>query len=194
MLQPDILQIALRVARVLEEIGASYRIGGSLASSAFGVARATLDVDLVADLKPEHTEPLVARLKKEFYISPEAVRDAIRQQSSFNLIHLESMFKVDIFVLKSHPFNQQAFRRGVRRMMDAEGKHEVYFTAPEDIILQKLEWYHQGGEVSERQWQDVLGVLKVQADRLDLAYLTQWAAQLNLTTFLNKALREAGLT
>jgi len=190
---PDVLGVTMRVAHALEAIGVPYRIGGSLASSAFGIARATLDADLVADLKPEHIEPLVSRLQGEFYISPEAVRQAVQRRSSFNLIHLASMFKVDVFVLKPRPFDRQAFARGVRRTVDEAGTFEAFFTTPEDIVLHKLEWYRQGGEVSERQWQDVLGVLKVQGDQLDRAHLQRWAGELGVTALLAKAFEEAGL-
>ncbi len=193
MAAPDILRITMQVAQTLEAVGASYRIGGSLASSAFGIARTTLDADLVTDLKQEQAGPFVKHLQDEFYVNPEAVQEAIRRYSSFNLIHLASMFKVDLFVLQPDLFHKEAFRRGIRRTVDEAKKVEAIFITPEDIILQKLDWYWQGGEVSERQWQDVLGVLKVQSDRLDRQYLERWAKELGVTSLLAKALIEAGM-
>lgn len=188
---PDIIEVTLKVVRVFEEVGIAYHVGGSLASSAFGIARSTLDVDIVADIKHKQATLLYESLKEEFYIDIDMIRDAINRRSSFNLIHLETMFKVDVFIPKNRPFDRQAFIRRIQKPVSAEDpSQQLFFATPEDTILNKLEWYKGGGEVSERQWKDVIGVLKVQREGLDISYLTSWAKELKVYNLLEKALKE----
>lgn len=187
----DILKALIPVVEALEGLGVAYQIGGSVASSVYGVPRTTMDIDLVADLRPEHVPPLVAHLQDQYYISPEAIYEALRRRSSFNLIHLETMVKVDVFVLRPEPYEREAFRRSRRDMLTEESGREFYLSSPEDIILHKLAWFRMGGEVSERQWSDVVGVIRVQANGLDSAYLKHWATVLGLADLLEQALYEA---
>ncbi len=193
MIVPDVVRVVSQIARVFDRLGVAYRVGGSLASSAFGVARSTLDVDLVADLHPEHVESLVALVGRDYYVDAEAVRQAVRDHSAFNMIHLESMLKIDVFVLKPLPFDRQAFARPRRQPLATSDTEQADFLSPEDVVLYKLAWYQSGGRVSERQWQDVLGVLKVQGAALDQPYLRQWARELGVSDLLKTALKEAGL-
>jgi hypothetical protein len=185
---PEPVLVTLLVTNALEILGVPYLIGGSLASTLHGVVRTTLDTDLVAELRPEHVTPLVKMLQGAFYVDAETAHEAIRRHSSFNLIHLETMFKVDIFVSKERPFDQAQFARRAAHIVATEPEQSAYIASAEDTILTKLEWYRLGGEVSERQWRDVLGVLKVQAGRLDLSYLRHWAAELGVADLLEKAL------
>jgi hypothetical protein len=185
------IAVTLLVIEALEELGVPYLIGGSLASTLHGLVRTTQDTDLVADLRPEHVTPLVQRLGQGFYSDAEAIHEAIRRRSSFNLIHLESMFKVDVFIIKKRPFDQSQFERRESQIVATEPEQLAYVATAEDTVLTKLEWYRLGGEVSERQWRDVLGILKVQGDRLDLAYLDRWAAELKVADLWQKALTEA---
>lgn len=189
----DLFQAMEPVIEAFDGLGIRYRIGGSVASSAYGIARATLDIDLVADLEENHIGPLVDRLREGYYIDEERVRDAVARRSSFNLVHLGSMIKVDVFVLKPSPYDQAAFARARLERLAEGSAREHYLTSPEDVILNKLDWYRQGGGVSERQWNDVLGVLKVQGTSLELHYLHFWAATLGLTELLSRALAEAGI-
>jgi len=92
------IAVTLLVIDALEKLGVRYLIGGSLASAIYGVPRATMDADLVADLRVEHAEALARALADAFYVDAEMIRDAVRQQRSFNVIHLETAFKVDVFV------------------------------------------------------------------------------------------------
>ena len=190
---PDIIEVTLKVIKVFEKLGIAYHIGGSLASSAFGIARSTLDVDIIAEIKPEQASDIYEKLREEFYVDSEMILNAIQKQSSFNLIHLETLFKVDVFPLKNHPFDQQAFQRRLQKAPSEDTSQKLFFATPEDIVLHKLLWYKAGEGVSDRQWNDVLGVLKVQGDQLDMVYLKEWAEKLNVFNLLMKAIHEAGI-
>jgi len=190
---PEPVAVTLQVVEVLERLGIRYLIGGSLASAVYGVARATADADLVADLRLEHADHLVQALQREFYIDSDAVRDAIRRHSSFNVIHLGTMFKVDIFVVKRRPFDRAQLQRRRKHIVATQPERSAYFASAEDTVLTKLEWYRLGGQVSERQWRDVLGVLKEQQEQIDVAYLRKWAGALDLLDLLERALTAAGL-
>jgi len=188
----EIARITLLVAHALEQMGVPYAVGGSLASSLHGVMRSTLDVDIVADMRQEHIQPLVAALSEEFYVDEEMMRDALRRRSSFNLIHYATAFKVDIFIRKIRPFDQMQLERRKLAVIVADPEQSVYVLSPEDTLLAKLEWYRLGGEVSERQWRDVLGILQVREGELDLDYVRTWARELQVTDLLERALNEAG--
>lgn len=193
MKPPDIIEVTLKVVKIFEKLGIVYHIGGSLASSAFGIARATLDVDIIADIKLEQASHIKESLKEEFYLDIEMICDAIKRRKSFNLIHFETMFKVDVFVLKDRAFDRQAFLRRFQKPVSEDASQQLFFATPEDIILNKLEWYKTAGGVSDRQWNDVLGVLKVQGTQLDMAYLRRWAKELSISNLLKKVLGEAGI-
>jgi hypothetical protein len=190
MTTPEPIAVTLIVIEALEIIGVPYVIGGSLASTLHGVARATLDSDLVADLQLQHAQPLVALLHDEFYVDESAVIEAIHQRRSFNLIHLPTMFKVDIFIPRQRAFDQAQLSHRVMQSIPTEPGRTIYIASPEDTILAKLEWYRMGGEVSERQWRDVVGILNVQGEQLDWEYLHRTATQLGIADLLDKLAAE----
>ncbi|MCP4427305.1 MAG: hypothetical protein GY803_22685 [Chloroflexi bacterium] len=194
MNQSDIVAATKPVVEAFEKLNIAYYIGGSVASSTYGMARATMDVDMIAAIKPHHVGALVQQLESAYYIDADMALNAINRQSSFNLIHLETMLKVDIFILKDGPYHRAALQRRRQDTLDeAPQKTEFYFVSAEDIILSKLDWYRMSGGVSDRQWNDVLGVLKVQKQSLDMAYLEHWAAKLQLDDFLQRAFDDAGI-
>ena len=188
----DVLSALEPVVDALDALGVRYRIGGSVASSAFGVPRSTLDVDVACELRLHHVSSFAARLIDTYYLDEDMIGDAIRRQSCCNLIHLATMLKVDLFVRRDRPFEDAAFERTTRRPLDpAPGAREFDLTTPEDIVLHKHEWFRAGGGVSERQWRDAVGVLAIQRDEIDRTYLQRWANALELGDLLSRALVEA---
>jgi hypothetical protein len=186
------LTVLLDVVRVLTELGIPHALGGSMASSIYGVARFTRDADLAVEAFPAKEEAFAAALGPHYYLSLPAVRQAVAQHSSFNVLHTQEGFKVDIFVRKDEPFERLALQRRVMLTLPDIPGQPLGILTPEDVILFKLIWFRLGNEVALQQWTDVLGVLRVQSGKLDNAYLDQWAAAVNVADLLAQALAEAG--
>jgi hypothetical protein len=191
MILAEPLQITQHVAQVFESLGIRYLVGGSLASSLHGIPRATHDVDMVAEITEHHIVPLVKALETTFYVDGDMIREAIHRYRSFNIIHLVTMFKIDVFILKPDAISQEEMIRRQPYQVSDNPEDTLFLTSAEDIIIHKLVWYQLGGEVSERQWTDVLGVLQVQYPDLDYAYLARVAEQRNVLQLLRKAIAEA---
>lgn len=187
---PAPIQALLRVCACLDALGVTYAVGGSLASSVHGEFRATQDGDIVVALRREHAEPLVSALGPDFYADLAAMRRAIRDRSSVNLIHLDTMFKIDLFVAKDDPLEDAELRRRRRLAIIPGTEPTAFVMSAEDICLQKLRWFRMTGETSDRQWRDVKGILKRRRDDLDYAYLESMAKLLGLDDLLARAARE----
>jgi hypothetical protein len=190
-MQNEPLEVTLKVTGVFEKLGVPYLISGSLASTLYGMVRNTQDADIVAEMRLEHLQPFVSALQDEFYLDDVMIGESIKRNSSFNLIHRDTMFKVDVFIPRPRPFLQSQLARARKQTFTFETEVSAKFASPEDTILSKLEWYRMGGEVSDRQWRDILGVLKTRAGELDLAYLRQWAGELKVGDLLEPALNES---
>lgn len=189
LLEPAL--ITVKVTSVLEKLQVRYFISGSLSSTIHGMVRTTQDSDIVAELRQEHAEAFFHSLEGEFYIDPEMIAEAISQRLSFNIIHKESFFKVDVFIPAKRPFMEEQFSRARRQVLSKEPPVEAFVATAEDTVLAKLEWYRSGGEVSELQWRDILGILEVQGGDLDLDYLHRWAKELGVSILLERALLQA---
>jgi len=178
-----------RVAEVFDLLGIRYVIGGSVASSVYGDPRSTNDADFIADVRPEHTDGLVEHLSEEFYADREMIAEAVQREGSFNVIHYDLGFKVDVFVCGKDAFRAVQLVRRVPHQTEDGRSFDI--ASPEDTIVAKLRWYRIGGCVSERQWRDVLEVLCVQGPSLDEAYLETAAESLGVADLLAKAREEA---
>ena len=187
---PDQLDVALEVGAALTASGCAWMIGGSIATSAYGEPRSTHDVDLVTDLASSQVEAFLAALGKNYYADIEAIREATRRRSLFNVIHLETTDKIDLFCA-GDPFARHGLENA-RRVPLADGR-EAPVAAPEDMVVEKLRWYRPGGEVSKRQLRDVAGVLQVMGARLDLDRMRHWAQELGVEDLLERLLAEADL-
>ncbi|MHC4206897.1 MAG: hypothetical protein ACYSTT_19750 [Planctomycetota bacterium] len=175
----------------LDDFKIDYAIGGSIASSLYGKVRFTQDADITIAAFDDKAEQLYYVLKESFYVSKDAMYQAISKRGSFNIIHLESAFKIDIFVRKDDDFHRQLFLRRKKVKLDESIEHLFDIVSAEDIILLKLQWYQSAGCVSERQWSDVLGVLAVQSQMLDMKYLKDCSEKLGLSDILQNAIDEA---
>jgi hypothetical protein len=187
----EILLVTAKVVAAFEALQIPYLIAGSVASGVYGDPRSTRDIDFVAAIKPPGIEPFVRALGEGFYLDIDLVQDAVRDRRSFNLIHLDTMAKVDIFVAKDDAFTRSQLARRSKKTLSTEPPFSAFLASAEDTVLAKLQWYRAGNEVSDNQWNDVLGVLKIQGPAVDLAYLRNWAAALELSDLLDRALQEA---
>jgi hypothetical protein len=175
-----------KLLAALDRMEVHYSVGGSVASSEHGIPRTTFDADLVTDLRLNQVEELATLLAPDFYADADMMRRTLR------LIHYASAFKFDLFPLGNDEYSRTEFGRRAWIELHALGPEpiECAVASAEDTILRKLEWYRAGGETSERQWNDMRGVLKVSGARLDRAYMRQWAPVLKVDDLLERLLAE----
>ncbi len=184
------LSVLSQIAAAFEELKIPYVLVGSFASSMHGMYRATADIDILADVKADQVRPLLAALQSAFYIDEHAVRDAVAQRRSFNAIHFDSVFKVDVFIPKTDDFARVQLERRQLRRISPDREDYVFVATAEDTILAKLRWYQAGEEVSTNQWNDVVGILGTSRGSLDMPYLHEWAQKLGVHALLQKAIEE----
>jgi hypothetical protein len=187
---PHGLAVALEVIAVLEELDLPYHLGGSYASSIHGIPRQTQDVDLVVEMGEGSAPVLAGKLRDRFYLDEESIRLAVRRKSSCNLIHLDTGLKIDLFVRGDDPFDREELARARPLLVQTDPERSVVVKSPEDTLLRKLQWYRLGGESSDRQWNDVVGIARTQAQRLDLDYLRLWANHLAVEDLLDRVLEQ----
>lgn len=188
---PDPIAVAVHFTAVLEDLGVRHLVGGSLASSIHGEPRSTNDIDILADFRDEHVAPFVEAVEEEYYVSASAVREAIRSAGSFNAIHTSGAVKVDVFIAGSDPFNRERLEQREHLQVAEAPAPRVFMDTAEHSVLRKLEWYRRGGETSDRQWRDVVSILRIQGTRLDRTRLDTWAARLEVSDLLERAWMEA---
>jgi hypothetical protein len=185
----DSISLAIQLHTIFEELNILYYITGGVASAAYGEPRTTRDLDAVIAVSPSNIDRLVQRLESEGFYVPgvEDVRSGRMQM--LGITHQETIARADLMLAGESNFEREKFNR--RRAIAIDGRGTIYFASPEDIILNKLRWSAQSQ--SEKQWRDVLGILKVQKENLDLDYLNQQAEQLELSSALTRAFTEAGV-
>jgi len=189
---PDLLVTLNSIAEIFEQLKIPYYIGGSIASSTYGMRQAARDIDIVANIHHVHISALIAMLQADYYADEKAIGKAIQEHIFFSIIHLDTLFKLDVFVPELDDFNQQIFKRTKRHLLEKD-KHIFYIESPEDIILMKLKQYKHTEKNTDDQWNDILGVFKVQGPLLDFAYLEKWASLFKVKDLLENASIDAGL-
>lgn len=196
LLMEDPIWLAAKVGRILDELSIPYYVGGSIASSAHGEPRSTQDADIAVSIEENQACLLIEAMQREFYISSTSVAEALSgRMTTFNVIHLETSIKADIYLIRlDNEYERSQLARRQRYTSEDRPELSFYLCTPEDIILQKLVWYRLGRQQSDKQWRDILGVLKLQGESLDFTYLQNWAERLSLTPLLTQAQTEAGLT
>jgi hypothetical protein len=181
----DPLSDTLReITALLNRVGIRYAIGGSLASSARSIWRTTLDVDIIAAIAPAQAEAFVQSLGKDWYADVDEVRDSIVAGRCFNVIHMRNLHKVDVFPGRE-PFHRTQLDRATVLPL-GDDRIPCVVTTAEDILLAKLRWYADGGQVSDRQWSDIGGIIAINPN-LDWEYVNLWAARLGVTSLLERA-------
>jgi len=185
----DFATAAKTLIQALEELRIPYFVGGSVASCARGIPRATLDADLVVEMTPRCAPLLASALGRDWYLDVDMARAALEHNRAFNVIHMLSSHRFDFFPAYTE-FHASQLKRAARQALRFPGGEVLCFVASaEDSILAKLQWYRDGGEVSERQWSDITGVLLI-TRALDAGYLAKWAHRLGVAEILDRALSE----
>lgn len=178
-----------RIVRALSQAGIPYMFTGSFASSFHGTPRASNDFDLVMAPTAEQLRVLKTNLpESEYYLDLEDALDALKRRRQFNVIDLASGWKIDFIIRKTRPFSLSEFDR--RFQIDFEGL-PIFMASAEDIILAKLEWAKR--TASERQIEDVAGVLRIRAKELDRTYIERWIKELQVEAQWSQALKSAGM-
>jgi hypothetical protein len=186
----DVLDVALLVGAAIDATGSEYFVGGSVASSLQGEPRATNDLDVVVAMLAHRVPVFAEKLGSEFDVDQDMLRHALLRGGSANLFYLPWITKVDIFCVGSAPYDEAEFARR-RRVKVRESGAELWVKSPEDTILRKLLWYREGGEVSEKQWRDVVEVMRIRGPKLDRVYLDLWTARLGLHALFARARSDA---
>ncbi len=187
----DAIGVALEVAHAIETVGGEYFIGGSVASSLQGEPRATNDIDIVLTLPLGRVEAFARELGDRYEVDLDMLRDALLRGRSCNIFFLPAVMKIDLFAIGADPYDEIEFARRRRVTVRASGE-ALFVKSPEDTVLRKLLWFRAGGGVSEKQWRDVVEVLRVSGGEMESAYLESWAARLDLVSLLAKARSDAG--
>ncbi|MGB9721830.1 MAG: hypothetical protein ACPL28_10170 [bacterium] len=184
MLTTEILDI---VIKLFERHKIEYMITGSFAGNLHGVPRATFDADIVIKTSTEPFKDFLHEIATEFYVECESPQEILCQQKIFYIIHYKTGFKFDIIPIINRKYSIVEFSR--RKLVDFMGL-KCWFASPEDTILAKLEWAKMGN--SERQFNDALGIAKVQGNNLDWSYLEEWSNELSVFIFPKRIKEQIG--
>ena len=187
----EIIEALSLLVQTLDHLGIVYYIDGSVSSAIHGTPRRTQDVDVIVAMQLNQVHPFVQALQSDYYLDEQALKDAIRHDLPCNVIHLDTMMKVDLIPLKKRAFTQEEARRAQPQVLEA-GTQPLRVASAEDAVLTKLEWFDMGGRSSGRQWNDILGILRRQGATIDLPYLRRWADALGVRDLLEQVLVDAG--
>jgi hypothetical protein len=166
------LDIVRDTSQRLDAANIAYMLTGSMAMNYYAQPRMTRDIDLVVALRREDADRVVKIFSPDYYVSREAVESSISRQSMFNLIHNESVIKVDCIIRKQNAYRLEEFGR--RRRIALQG-FETWIVSKEDLILSKLFWAKDSR--SETQLRDVRNLLATGCDR---DYIKRWTAELDV--------------
>jgi len=186
----ELVEALAPVIAAFEQLQISHCIGGSIASSFHGAARATMDVDVLCDISKDLIADFLKFFGTDYYVSEPAVRDAVERRSCFNLIHIPTAFKIDVFVSEGRPFDSIRMQRATREDLGEDRVISVPMTSLEDVIISKLEWFRKGNETSERQWNDVSRLARLMGESIDLVYLRDAAESVGVADLLNRLLEQ----
>ena len=182
----DLIAALAPVVAAFRQLNVRHYVGGSVASSFHGAARSTMDVDLVCEFAADQIDAFVACFDTDYYVSESAIREAVRRKSCFNLIHLPTSFKVDVFVSRRRPFDIESMRRATPECLGRDRTVDVPIATAEDAIISKLEWYRKTNETSDRQWDDVSRLITLLGTTADLAYLRSAAESVGVSDLLDR--------
>ena len=181
-------ELLRHVVSVMEKLGLRYLVTGSVVTIFFGEPRVTNDIDIVVALPAEKINAFrEAFPEDEFYLSEAAIRGAVKASGQFSIIHPGSGLKVDVMIPRDTPFNRSRFARSIR--VKPDGGFDASFASIEDVIIKKMESYHEGG--SEKHLRDIAGVLRISGQRVDRDYMRNWAAKLGLIDIWRAVLNRA---
>lgn len=181
----EVTAVVVRIARALERAGVEYMVGGSVATSVYGEPRATQDIDIAVKLEGEALPKLVAELGPDFAVDEEMLSDAIRRRRSANIFYLPFFMKIDLFIRGVSDYDEEEFSR--KAVVEPSPGVRLFASSPEDNLLWKLRWFRMGGEVSEQQWRDILGLLRLGGESMDVQYLERWATTHLVADLLERA-------
>ncbi|GER86522.1 hypothetical protein KDW_06840 [Dictyobacter vulcani] len=188
---PDIQEAVRPIIEIAEQLKVPTLMMGSVANSIYGLPRSVQDVDLLADFNGDHLAFLFEHLTHDYIFDPDTITLALLQHTPFSVLHLSRLIKIDIF-LPSTVLDKAVLARRQPHVL-IEGRAPFFLASPEDVTLLNLLNYQKQGNTADDQWNDILGLLKVQAPTIDVTYLSQQAAMLGIATPLSQALLDAGI-
>jgi len=194
MNEPAEIEVIKLFTDILDELNIPYAIGGSIASSVYGRVRFTQDADITVTLLDDKAEQFYNSIREHFYISKSAMHQAVRGKTSFNVIHTQTAFKIDVFVAQDNEFDNNLIQRAQKIKLSEDIEKTFSVVTAEDIILLKLMWYKQTDCSSEKQWSDLLGVLTGRRDALDFDYIKSWSKKLQVDVLLTRAMKESEIS